>query len=159
MALFSRAQVLSAEAVELIKGPQRGQSSTAPKLEVSKDQLTSLNIYLKNLVLQYRGLAELQRLSSKQDPDSQKARSTAPPIAMNLDHYPEYDVDLANLVNYPPKIEPIPVKPLFFDLAWNYIDYPGRAPNLSNGVEADQTVGSKAEEKKETKRGWFGFGR
>lgn len=81
-----------------------------------------------------------------------------------LDEYDD-DVDLKNLVRYPPKLQPIPVKPLFFDLAWNYIDYPGRTPAAAaatNGVTAetaDEKAKPAAEEKKETKRGWFGFGR
>lgn len=55
-------------------------------------------------------------------------------------------------------MRPVPVKPLFLDVAWNYIEYPGRkreAPVtvVTNGVD----MGAK-EEKKE-KKGWFGFGR
>ena len=69
--------------------------------------------------------------------------------------------DLTNLVTYPPKVEPIPVKPLFLDVAWNYIEYPGRernvAGNRANGL-GDGTANDK-EEKKEAKKGWFGFGR
>jgi len=69
---------------------------------------------------------------------------------------------MKNLVTYPPKLQPIPVKPLFFDLAWNYIDYPGRTPAAAavNGA-ANSGAESKgaAGEKKETRKGWFGFGR
>lgn len=56
-----------------------------------------------------------------------------------------------NLVEYPPKLQPVPVKPFFFDIAYSYI---GTEEKESQKVEA---VVSKAEEKKpETaKKGWF----
>ena len=73
-------------------------------------------------------------------------------------------VDLTNLVQYPPKIQPVPVKPLFLDVAWNYIDYPGRQTETVVGkvAEAVETVinGDHEERQPEQKkRGWFGFGR
>ena len=68
-------------------------------------------------------------------------------------------------MSYPPKLEPIPVKPLFFDAAWNYVEYPGRAVE-----EQSAEVGVRAEGKEQTaegtkqtaegkKKGWFGFSR
>ena len=81
---------------------------------------------------------------------------------------------MTNLVTWPPRVEPVPVKPLFFDVAWNYIDYPGRkrevvesvkkggADGVSRGESAGEVVEEAVEEEqKETpkKRGWFGFGR
>lgn len=77
-------------------------------------------------------------------------------------------MDLLNLVTYPPRVEAVPVKPLFLDVAWNYIEYPGRAKNRDsgdggagvNGVRAGTRVGDgRTEEKKEGRKGWFGFGR
>lgn len=77
-----------------------------------------------------------------------------------LNEYPTNGVDLENLVSYPPKLELVPVKPLFFDAAWNYIEYPGRevekvAENEVKGGE--KTVGT--EQTPQQKKGWFGFGR
>lgn len=75
-------------------------------------------------------------------------------------------MDLQNLVTYPPKLQPIPVKPLFFDAAWNYIEYPGR--EIDEEVAAEKGAKAAADGvKKETepqntqqqKKGWFGFGR
>lgn len=57
------------------------------------------------------------------------------------------NADLSKLVPYPPQMQPVPVKPLFLDVAWNYIDYP----------HAAEKQPPAAEEKKG--RGWFGFGR
>lgn len=88
--------------------------------------------------------------------------ASAIPLVQRLDDFPTpgTNVDLKNLVAYPPRIEPVPVKPLFFDVAWNYIEYPGRAKKVVeetavNGVGAETEAG-KEEPKK---RGWFGFGR
>ena len=145
-------------ASDSIKDAPEGVQSTAPKLEISKAQFKTLTAYLRNLVLQYHGLVELQKHSANQDSENQKSTSIEAPIGLNLDQYPPRDVDLTNLVVYPPKIEPIPVKPLFFDLAWNYVDYPGRTPVGANGVSVGSPT-EHVEDKKETKRGWFGFGR
>jgi signal recognition particle subunit SRP68 len=101
-------------------------------------------------------LVELKNISAVQKADQSRWR---PPIVERLDEYDE-DIDLKNLVTYPPRLQPIPVKPLFFDLAWNYIEYPGHTPA---GVTGDAGDGMKSknapEENKETKKGWFGFGR
>ena len=74
-----------------------------------------------------------------------------------MDDYPAGAADLSNLVTYPPKLRPVPVKPIFLDLAWNYIEYPGKAsqPARDVPVAAENTGGQKAPAKK----GWFGFGR
>jgi signal recognition particle subunit SRP68 len=96
---------------------------------------------------------EIDNLRTKST--STGTKSTAP-LVQRLFEYPIEGVDLENLVTYPPKVEPIPVKPLFFDVAWNYIDYPGKvhvAANVEDSEERpDQQSGTQ-------KRGWFGFGR
>lgn len=86
-----------------------------------------------------------------------------------LDEYPALGsggVDLLNLVTYPPRVEAVPVKPLFFDVAWNYIEYPGRTRSgdrgggsgVVNGVGVGAAGGDgRTEEKKESRKGWFGF--
>lgn len=76
------------------------------------------------------------------------------PLVNRLREYPAEGVDLENMVDYPPRIQPIPVNPLFFDVAWNYIDYPGNLPAATSKLEGEPT--STPEPKK---RGWFGFGR
>jgi signal recognition particle subunit SRP68 len=64
-------------------------------------------------------------------------------------------------VTYPPKLEPIPVKPLFFDVAWNYIDYPGRVSLKEAATAPKATVQPEKgqEQAGQPKKGWFGFGR
>lgn len=53
---------------------------------------------------------------------------------------------------------PVPVKPLFLDVAWNYVEYPGRKRELDVGKTVNGVDEGVKEEKKERK-GWFGFGR
>jgi len=82
--------------------------------------------------------------------------TSAAPIVERLNDYPANGVDLKNLVTYPPQLKPVPVKPLFFDVAWNYIDYPGRTPEVANG-ESEKTR-TEAGPQEEKKKGWFGWG-
>jgi signal recognition particle subunit SRP68 len=50
------------------------------------------------------------------------------------------------------------VKPLFLDVAWNYIEYPGMQGGRVEG--ATKTAEEKSDGKgKEGRKGWFGFGR
>ena len=82
----------------------------------------------------------------------------------DLNAYPTLGthVDLKNLVTYPPKLEPVPMKPLFLDVAWNYIEYPGREGVVGKKVVEKLAVnGVKEDDKQPEKKnkGWFGFGR
>ena len=155
LALYSRALELASDALSSNSTATNEAGSGPPKLEVETKDLQSFQHYLDGLVSQYRALVELKSLM-----DQEKAATNGIhrlPLAERLDQYPTEEVDLTNLVNFPPKLRPIPIKPLFFDLAWNYIDYPGRAPSGVNGTPTAPK--SVPEEKKEpAKKGWFGFG-
>ncbi len=131
-------------------------SEALPKLDVNPRDLQGLHGLTDGTISQYRGLVELKDLM-----DQQKASVNdlyVLPLVERLGEYPIEDVDLTMLVNFPPKVQSIPVKPLFFDLAWNYIDYPGRGRSSVNGAPAAPKPA--VEEKKEpARKGWFGFGR
>ena len=70
---------------------------------------------------------------------------------------------MSNLVTYPPRLEPIPVKPLFFDVAWNYIRYPSEKAAIGEskvgGVEHRVEEQTAQAQQQGQKKGWFGFGR
>ena len=123
-----------------------------PKLEVSQDQVQTLESLLQGLVVKYRGLVALERLSGEET-----SRTTDQPFIERLHDFAGDGLDLAKLVPYPPQMQPIPVKPLFLDVAWNYIDYPRDRTTEARGVPAQAEKPS--EEKKGGCRGWFGFGR
>ena len=162
LALYARASSLAESAASTLTG---GASSTtaAPKLNVSSSGILTTTSHLSSLVTQYRALSELKSLSTP--PSTTKSTSEAKvfkrPLIETL-HLNQYhdSVDLNNLVNYPPKLQPIPVKPLFFDLAWNYIQYPGHEKEVAavNGPAKTDGEG-KTEAEKPAKKGWFGFGR
>jgi len=74
---------------------------------------------------------------------------------MTLHRYPQpQSLDLTNLVEFPVKLRPVPVKPYFFDIAYNYF-------GLEDAVEEkkNQVVPTGKEEKKQpeqpAKKGWF----
>ncbi|KIV97250.1 hypothetical protein, variant [Exophiala mesophila] len=173
LALYARAQGLAQTAsLHLQSSPQ--DSGSPPKLDVSSEQIESLVTTLNKLVIQYRALAELKALTPAPSTANAQPTSTATfkpaPLIERL-HRNEFveSVDLTNLVNYPPKLRPVPVKPLFFDLAWNYINYPGQNQDDAStgeaitGASAGKANGDagaiKTEEAKPAKKGWFGFGR
>jgi signal recognition particle subunit SRP68 len=154
LALFSRAHDMILVAAKSNSGTTS--ASSAPKLEVSSQQVEAASTHISQLVTRYRGLVELHNVSTT----GTKAKAEwKAPMVERLSQFEE-DVDLTSLVNYPPKLQPIPVKPLFFDLAWNYIQYPGGKATL-NGSPAKSASTETAEEQKEQtqKKGWFGFGR
>ncbi|KAH8428067.1 signal recognition particle subunit SRP68 [Aspergillus melleus] len=150
LALYSQALTLSSEASGTAPASD---AEGPPRIDVSRGQFQTLVSTLQGLVAQYRGLVTLEKLSEAQQSNS----ATPRPAVERLHEYSGDGLDLANLVPYPPQMQPIPVKPLFLDVAWNYIDYPreGDANQGATQVEAEPP----AEEKKGGRRGWFGFGR
>jgi signal recognition particle subunit SRP68 len=159
LALCNRALSISSQAVTSPR-PTTPSSSSAPKLEVSEQQAETLKKNLGNLTSHYRGLVALTQLSSNSETASKAQLTSAVPVVERLNEYPTSgSVDLRNLVTWPPKLKPVPVKPLFLDVAWNYIEYPGRVAQTHAPEPEKMQVDEKAEEAKPAKKGWFGFGR
>lgn len=154
---LTEALALFARSLDLARAGRASNEASQgpPKLDVTPVQLEALTQYTQGLVSQYRGLVELKNILARERADKSGWKA---PIVERLDEYDD-GLDLKNLVTYPPKLQPIPVKPLFFDLAWNYIEYPGRGTSAVNGDAADRMGSKNAAEEKETKKGWFGFGR
>jgi signal recognition particle subunit SRP68 len=157
LALCNRALGLSAQAVSAPRPPAA--TAGAPKLIVSVDQAKALNQHLENFTSHYRGVVALSQHLTNSDIAAKAHLTTAAPIVERLNEYPTSGkVDLQNLVTWPPKLRPVPVKPLFLDVAWNYIEYPGqgaREETEPERVEADEKTG----EAPKPNKGWFGFGR
>lgn len=123
-----------------------------PRLDVSRVQIQTLKSTLQRLVAQFRGLVTLEKITEQEAAKSSSQR----PAIERLHEYSESGTDLNNLVPYPPQMQAIPVKPLFLDVAWNYIDYPCEGTVERGPVETEEVA---ADEKKGGRRGWFGFGR
>ncbi|KAI0132166.1 signal recognition particle protein [Xylariales sp. AK1849] len=121
-------------------------------IEIRDSDTQFLTSLLKGELQRCRALVEIDNLQAKSH--GAVTKSTVP-LVQRLHEYPADGVHLDNLVTYPPKVEPIPVKPLFFDVAWNYIDYPGKAPVAT--AKAENSKGDTTAPAQ--KKGWFGFGR
>ena len=157
LALLSRALDLSSGVLQNILSSAE-EPEGAPSLNVTFAQAEALQRLLEGLVCQQRALVELHDLDGSESNHSVSGRM--PPLVEKLKDYPRSPVDLTNLVIYPPRVEAIPVKPIFLDVAFNYIEYPGRGHRVTektvNGLIDGQ---ANKEEKKEGRKGWFGFGR
>lgn len=163
LALLKRAQDLLTASPP---PPSNAQKDAPATLDIPTPTSQKLTTHLSSLLSRTHALVELHKLQSNSAIAAEKNMTSAAPLIQNLNAYPTpgTQVDLKNLVDYPPKIQPVPVKPLFLDVAWNYIDYPGRkssvtataAPVVNGGAEK-MDVDEKPQPEK--KRGWFGFGR
>jgi signal recognition particle subunit SRP68 len=153
LALLIRAESLSERATESLSSPSTP-SNTPTKLDIPISALKFLYSRIQSLILHNRALVELHNHNENSRIAAKKHQSSAAPVVEMLDRYPPSgEVDLKKLVDWPPKLKPVPVKPLFFDTAWNYIEYPGRETESAAARE------DKDQEEKPAKKGWFGFGR
>jgi signal recognition particle subunit SRP68 len=155
LALFIRAETLSGRALSAAPPSSPIEKGAPLKLDIHPELTKALHTKLEHLVLQHRALVQLQGFESSAGVKGESSGSSNP-LVEQLDEYPAAGVDLSNIVTYPPKLRPVPVKPLFFDLAWNYIQYPGQETWSAKAKQPDKS--NDKEEKKPAKRGWFGFG-
>lgn len=146
LALFAQASKLASAS----NASEQSGANEPPKLDISRGQDQNVQTVLQSLVAQYRGLVTLDGISAEGNSKS----TNQPPVIERLHEYNADGLDLNNLVPYPPQMQPVPVKPLFLDVAWNYIDYPREGTAAPKPVPTEKP----AEEKKEGRRGWFGFG-
>lgn len=159
LALLARASELGSKALPVFSSQGDASASIPTNISVSRSEGQFLCYLLQGELQRHRALVELSNLSSKSKAKADQGLKA--PLVERLNTYPTEGVDLANLVTYPPKLEPIPVKPLFFDVAWNYIDYPGRtsAKAAATAPKASAQAEKPQEQASQQKKGWFGFGR
>ncbi|CAL3965164.1 unnamed protein product [Diplocarpon coronariae] len=160
LALLARASGKCDAANSRLSSQVDTSNSATPNITIFPSEVQYLKSLLDGELQHYRAVVEISNLAkSVQEPDH---AANCQPLLERLNQYPLDSVQLGNLVTYPPKLEPIPVKPLFFDAAWNYIEYPGRdirEKAASNGVLEKAAKGQTAEQTAQQKKGWFGFGR
>lgn len=157
LALVVRASALLVDALGSLSTASVSPAGTPPNISISSDDARALSDLLAAETQRLRGLVELTGLTGGFNPST----STDLPLVQRLTTYPANGVDLKNLVSYPPKLQPVPVKPLFFDVAWNFIEYPGQAK--ANAVPVTSTpanqVPEDSKQQPQQKKSWFGFGR
>ena len=162
LALVSRASEYARKCLESIPSDSPSPANV-PTLDVTKSQAQGLQTQLQHAVYRTQALVDIEKFHGNAVIAASKNMSSAKPLVRRLTDFPTpgVNVDLENLVTYPPKLEPIPVKPLFFDVAWNYIDYPGRAEEVVEQKAQSNGNAVEKEPREETpkKKGWFGFGR
>lgn len=135
---------------------KEGEASGLKTMEVAPEDAAFLQTLLKGELQRNRALVEIYNLR-KQASGKGDSNASPRPLLEKLGQYPAEGVDLENIVTYPPKLEPVPVKPLFLDVAWNYVQYPTTQTEKS---KAAQTISDKTKEPEAApKKGWFGFGR
>ena len=151
---------MSSAALPILTSLADTATSSPPNISISSSDAQFIHYLLQGELQRNRALVEISNLSSKSQANG--IPGSGFPLVERLNKYPaDGQVDLTNLVTYPPKLEPIPVKPLFFDVAWNYIDYPARvaAKETANETKAPMEAGKKEQEQapQQQKKGWFGF--
>lgn len=157
LALLAYATDLSSKALPAFSTEGDLSTSTPTNISVSHSDGQFLCDLLQGELQRYRALVEVSIVCSKSKERANIGLGT--PLVEKLNIYPTEGVELTNLVTYPVRLEPIPVKPLFFDVAWNYIDYPGRVSVKAAAVSPKAQSNKTQEQAFQQKKGWFGFGR
>jgi len=157
LALTSHALSLASSALSVLSSSSASSTTTLRNIDVNASDVQSLHDLLTGELQRSRALVAILHNTSQKDT---KSSSVSKPLAAQLSSYPTDGVDLENIVTYPPQLAPIPVKPLFLDVAWNYIEYPSKGQQGAGKVaEKVQDASAPTTEAKPQKKGWFGFGR
>jgi signal recognition particle subunit SRP68 len=153
LALQVRALELVSETIKTLQSTEGTGESGVRGITITVAQAEDLKARLEKEVTRFRALAEIEKASA----DRAHLAVTPLPLIQRLDIFPEAEIDLQNIVHIPPKLEAIPVKPIFFDVAWNYISYPGDGERVST---AKAKAAEDTEQSSTKKGGLFGlFGR
>ncbi|KAL8382644.1 hypothetical protein RB595_006434 [Gaeumannomyces hyphopodioides] len=139
----------------LTETPASQTHSSLRSVDVLPEDAKFVAELLAGEVQRYRALVEIDSLR-KQGKAGGSRGDPSLPLAERLALYPSDGVDLRNIVAYPPKLDPVPVKPVFMDIAYNYIDYSHQGKSEAGAAEKTADKGAVSEQKK---KGWFGFGR
>ncbi|KAK1759273.1 hypothetical protein QBC47DRAFT_371455 [Echria macrotheca] len=169
LALINHALSETTKAQPVLSSTSAPSSPSSPRnIQVTKEDINLLHTLLSGELHRSRALVEILNTNSKKQ-SSPSTNDFPLPLAAQLSSYPAgAGVNLENIVTYPPRLETVPVKPLFLDVAWNYIGYPdkssgkvaaaaGKVQEKQGGSSAEGAAGG--EEAKPQRRGWFGFGR
>lgn len=147
------------KALPILSTVEASSTSDARNIVVTPEDIGALDDLLIGELQRSRALVEISRIQKAANVSGGKGLSI--PLVERLTEYPASGVDLENIVVYPPKLEPVPVKPIFLDVAWNYIDYPDKQtqPPQASKEKAPEVSVKTEPEAKPQKKGWFGFGR
>jgi signal recognition particle subunit SRP68 len=134
-------------------------------IDVPRSSLEFLSSLLNGELQRHRAIVHIDNLRKKDlAADDSQAAVRKIPLAERLHEYPTEGVDLKNVIQFPPKMALIPMKPIFLDVAWDYIDYDTKVQGSSKPATPAAPATAKKEPAPEpkqapAKKGWFGFGR
>ncbi|KAF5666231.1 signal recognition particle subunit srp68 [Fusarium heterosporum] len=138
-----------------------GSSNRTPlSLAVSAGDVEYLLTLLNGELQRHRAIVHADAL--RKNHELSVSDAVKPPLIETLGQYPTAGVNLSHIVEFPPKLAAMPVKPIFLDVAWNYIDYATKAPQKESAappVKAETPQRTESPNPQQGKRGWFGFGR
>ncbi|KAI1004938.1 hypothetical protein K3495_g3279 [Podosphaera aphanis] len=157
LALLARASEKCSTVHTFISSTMETTENYPPNITVTLAEVNYLKDLLDGEVKRYSALVETFNLNESTDSNELNNQS---PLIERLNLYPAGGVDLSNIVAYPPNLEPCPVKPLFLDVAWNFIKYPGREEVGPKSDSLSKNISLKeSEQGGQAKKSWFGFGR
>jgi signal recognition particle subunit SRP68 len=156
LALINRALGFSLKAVAKLPNAQSPSDELPLSLDISPASVKFLEQVIDGELQRHRAIVHVDNLRKKQA-KSDEYQSHAP-LVEKLHEYPIGGVDLDSIVDFPPKEAVIPVKPIFLDVAWNYIHYPGKEIPVASNNQVDAATQDE-KPAQQPKRSWFGFGR
>ncbi|KAF7550287.1 hypothetical protein G7Z17_g5820 [Cylindrodendrum hubeiense] len=159
LGLIHHAFGLSQESLSKVPKSEDASAKAPLNLTIVPEAIGFLRNLLDGERQRHRAIVHINEL--RQDKQEDAEDDVKRSLVETLLDYPINGVDLTKIVEYPPKMALIPMKPIFLDVAWNYIDYPGKAVVERQPAAAkEESTSSDAPAPQEpAKRGWFGFGR
>ncbi|KAJ4270027.1 signal recognition particle subunit srp68 [Fusarium torreyae] len=160
LALINHADGLADESLSGVPASDESSSRAPLSLIVSTEAVEYLQTLLNGELQRHRAIVHADTL--RKDHELSTSDAVKRPLIESQHQYPAGGVNLSHIVEFPPKLAVIPVKPIFLDVAWNYIDYANRTPQQAAAAAPAQVGKPKTAESsapQQAKRGWFGFGR
>ncbi|KFA51693.1 hypothetical protein S40293_02766 [Stachybotrys chartarum IBT 40293] len=157
LGLIHHSSKLCRQAAAGLPESQEGSEGSALNVDVSPDAVAFLEKLLDGELQRHRAIVHIDNLRKDALKDGP---GSSIPLIERLHEYPATGVDLTKIVEFPPRLALVPMKPIFLDVAWNYIDYPSKgrqtAPQPKAKGESSAPAPPQAQQQK---KGWFGFGR
>jgi signal recognition particle subunit SRP68 len=149
-------------ASKLQSSSDKSSQDLALTVEVDSSAVAFLGNLLNGELQRHRAIAHIDNLR-RDGKDNGGSTKGVLPLVERMHEYPSGGVDFGALVEFPPKLALIPFKPIFLDVAWNYINYPGKGHEAAAAAPQQANAGAGAQQPEQPaqpqRKGWFGFGR
>ena len=144
LALFARAHQHVAGALAAL--PAAPEDPSHKGLAVTPADGKGLEAAITGEVARYRALVEMDMLAEKEGKEQQHGV-----LLERLNEWPHTVDFTAGIVQWPPKVQAVPIKPVFLDIAWNFIEYPG-----TGTVKKHEAQAKEEKRESEAKKGLLG---